>query len=67
MNKELNPHVQFNIVPSRDYAVTMATLVAGNDVPDMMFFWQPPGATSAIGALNGELQFVESACADLTQ
>ncbi len=40
--------------------------MAGNDVPDMMFFWQPPGATSAIGALNGGPQFVETACADLT-
>jgi len=66
VNKELNADVQFNILPSGDYAVRMATLMAGNDVPDMMFFWQPPGATSAIGALNGEPQFVESTCADLT-
>ncbi|HZU48547.1 MAG TPA: hypothetical protein VFA16_15055, partial [Mycobacterium sp.] len=66
VNKELNANVRFNILPSGDYAVRMATLMAGNDVPDMIFFWQPPGATSAIGALNGEPQFVESACADLS-
>ena len=66
VNKELNANVQFNILPSGDYAVRMATLMAGNDVPDMMFFWAAPGATSAIGALNGAPQFIESACADLT-
>lgn len=66
VNKQLNADVQFNILPSGDYAVRMATLMAGNDVPDMIFFWNAPGATSAIGALNGAPQFIESACADLT-
>ena len=43
VNKALNADIQFNILPSGDYAVRMATLMAGNDVPDMMFFWQPAG------------------------
>ncbi len=53
VNKAMNATVKFNIFGGADYATKMATTMAGGDLPDMMFFWASPSATSAIGAVNG--------------
>jgi len=65
-NKALNADVRFNLISFADYPAKMGTMMAGNDLPDMMFLLAIVGSTTAIGALNGLPQFVEAACADLT-
>ena len=68
VNKALNATVQFNIVSPADYNVKMGTMMAGggSDMPDMVFFYTSPTASSAIGAYTGGPQFVTSSVAELT-
>ncbi len=67
VNKQLNANVQFQIVAPPDFDTRMATVMAGGDLPDMMFMYAKPGSPSSIGAFPGGPQFVQAACADLTQ
>ena len=60
VNRQLNANFQFNIVANPgDYQVKIATTMAGNDLPDLIYFQ---------GALDGVSRvpdFLKSRCADL--
>ncbi|MCQ4212620.1 sugar ABC transporter substrate-binding protein [Streptomyces longispororuber] len=60
VNKALGVDVEFTVVPDADFRSKMATLFAGDDIPDVI----------NIGGgyvLPREAQFVKSRCADLTE
>jgi putative aldouronate transport system substrate-binding protein len=64
VNKELNADVQFTIIPQVDYPTKLATVMAGNDLPDVMLILGP-GASGA-SRVPGLAQFLAAQCADLT-
>jgi putative aldouronate transport system substrate-binding protein len=64
VNKALNADFQMTQVPGSDYPLKMATLMAGNDLPDIIHLYfgitgpqVPPGTA----------EFVKAKCQDLTQ
>jgi putative aldouronate transport system substrate-binding protein len=67
VNRQLNANVQFNVIQPVDYATKLATVMAGNDLPDVMLF--TGGLNVNIGAGGGTANmpaFLQSKCADLT-
>ena len=60
LNKQLNAQINITRVLGNDYPAKIATMAAGNDVPDM-FLWD-----SNQLLIDNMLQFVETAYADLT-
>ena len=66
VNKELNANVQFQIATAADYATRLATIMAGNDLPDIVWFATAPGAASALGASPDLPKFIELTAEDLT-
>jgi putative aldouronate transport system substrate-binding protein len=61
INKELNVNFQMNRPPAADYSSKLATIMAGNDLPDIICFRYGPNFTPAnLG------QFLERSMADLT-
>jgi putative aldouronate transport system substrate-binding protein len=66
VNKETNANIQFQIVTSADYPVKLATVMAGNDLPDMIYMYSRPGVSSTLAAAAGTPQFLQSQVADLT-
>jgi putative aldouronate transport system substrate-binding protein len=64
INKELNVDFKMNIVPPGDYVAKLATVMAGSDLPDLLFFYY--NQQTAITAVAGVPQFLESQGADLT-
>ena len=44
VNKELNADVQFTIIAQADYLAKLATVMAGNDLPDIMLIPGPAPA-----------------------
>lgn len=60
VNKQLNSNFQFNIVPQADYSTRLNTLMAGNDLPEFIFF---SGGLTATANLP---QFLQRSAADLT-
>jgi len=64
VNKALNSDFQMSQVTGTDYPLRMATMMAGNDIPDIihLFF----GITGAF-VPPGTAEFVKAACQDLTQ
>jgi putative aldouronate transport system substrate-binding protein len=66
VNKAMNANVQFQIVTSADYPVKLGTVMAGNDLPDMIYMYSRPGASSTLAAAAGVPQFLQSQAADLT-
>jgi putative aldouronate transport system substrate-binding protein len=66
VNKELNANVKFQIVTSADYPVKLGTVMAGNDIPDLLYMYARPGASSTLAAAGGMPQFLQSQAADLT-
>ena len=63
-NKELNANMQFTIIAQADYGVKLATVMAGNDLPDIMFI---VGVTpSGAAQIQNLTQFMAAKCADLT-
>jgi putative aldouronate transport system substrate-binding protein len=64
INKELNADFKMNIVAPGDYVAKLATVMAGNDMPDLLFFYY--NLQTAITAVAGVPQFVEAQGADLT-
>jgi putative aldouronate transport system substrate-binding protein len=60
INRQLNATVQFNIAASPDYPAKLATLMAGNDLPDLILLNTGLGAAAALP------QFLQAQCADLT-
>jgi len=66
VNKELNANVQFEIVTSADYPVKLGTMMAGSDLPDIIYMYARPGSNSALAAAAGVPQFLQAQAADLT-
>ncbi|HEX8968457.1 MAG TPA: hypothetical protein VF937_11280 [Chloroflexota bacterium] len=66
VNKALNATVQFQIVTSADYPVKLGTVMAGNDLPDLLYMYTRPGASSTLAAAAGVPQFLQTQAADLT-
>lgn len=67
VNRQLNANVQFNVIQPADYIVKLPTVMAGDDLPDLMLF--PNGLNVTIGGTGGTAnlpQFLQSKCADLT-
>jgi putative aldouronate transport system substrate-binding protein len=64
VNKELNADVQFTIISQADYPVKLATVMAGNDLPDVMLILGP--GPSGATRIQGLTQFLTTQCADLT-
>jgi putative aldouronate transport system substrate-binding protein len=61
VNRRLNVTFQFNIVANPgDYPVKLATTMAGNDLPDLIYF---QGGVDAVAHIP---EFLHSKCADLT-
>jgi putative aldouronate transport system substrate-binding protein len=60
VNAALNTNFQFNNVPQADYATRINTLMAGNDLPEFLFF------TGGLTATAGLPQFLQAKAADLT-
>jgi putative aldouronate transport system substrate-binding protein len=66
VNKEINADIQYSIVTSADYPVKLATVMAGSDLPDMIYMYAQPGSSSTLAAAAGIPQFLQSQAADLT-
>ena len=66
VNKALNADVQFDVVTQADYPVKLGTVMAGGNVPDMLYLYAPAGSSSTLAAANGLPQFLQSQAADLT-
>ena len=58
VNKAIGANMKLNMVPTAEYNTKLATTIAGNDIPDMVFL-------STLQIL-GIPQFLQKACADLT-
>lgn len=66
VNRQLNANVQFNVVPPADYSAKMGTVMAGDDLPDIMLF---PGGLNVTVTQSGTANlpsFLQAKCADLT-
>jgi putative aldouronate transport system substrate-binding protein len=66
VNKALNADVRFNIVTSADYPVKLGTVMAGSDLPDVIYMYARPGSSSTLAAATGVPQFLQTKAADLT-
>jgi putative aldouronate transport system substrate-binding protein len=60
VNRQLNANVQFNTVRSADYPVKIGTIMAGNDLPDIIHVY------NGISAAPNLPDFFKARCADLT-
>jgi putative aldouronate transport system substrate-binding protein len=60
VNRQLNANVQFSTVRSADYPVKIGTIMAGNDLPDIMHIY------NGISAAPNLPDFFKARCADLT-
>jgi len=58
VNKALGANMKINMVPTAEYNTKLATTIAGNDIPELVFL-------SSLQIL-GIPQFLQKACADLT-
>jgi putative aldouronate transport system substrate-binding protein len=58
VNTAIGANMKVNMVPTAEYNTKLATTIAGNDIPDLVFL-------SSLQIL-GIPQFLEKACADLT-
>jgi putative aldouronate transport system substrate-binding protein len=63
VNKALNADFQMIQVGSTDYALRMATMMAGNDMPDIIHLYR--GITGDF-APPGTAEFIKAKCQDLT-
>ncbi len=66
VNKALNASVQFDVVTQADYPVKLGTVMASNDMPDLLYLYAPAGSPSTLAAANGLPQFLQAQAADLT-
>jgi hypothetical protein len=60
VNRQLNANVQFSTVRSADYPVKIGTIMAGNDLPDIIHIY------NGISAAPNLPEFFKARCADLT-
>ena len=61
VNKDVNANMKVQIVPASDYPTRLATLMASNDLPDMLYL-----TTATYPSIPGIPQFLEASYADLT-
>ena len=61
VNKQLGTTLRINVVASSDYAAKLGTVMAGSDIPDLLYIYQ--GGASPVPSL---LQFLQSTCVELT-
>jgi putative aldouronate transport system substrate-binding protein len=67
VNRQLNATVNFIVTPPSDYPAKMGTLMAGDDLPDIMLFPGGLNVTLTAGGGTANLpQFLGNKCADLT-
>jgi len=66
VNKALNATVQFDVVTQADYPVKLGTVMAGSDLPDILYVYARAGSSSTLAAATGMPQFLQSQAADLT-
>jgi putative aldouronate transport system substrate-binding protein len=66
VNKAVNATVKYEIVTAADYPVKLGTVMASNDLPDLLYMYSRPGASSTLAAAAGVPQFLQSQAADLT-
>src|SRR5579859_7776719 len=66
VNKALNADVRFNIVTAADYPVKLGTIMAGSDLPDVIYMYARPGTASTLAAASGIPQFLQAKAEDLT-
>src|SRR6202023_1597809 len=64
INKQLNVDFKINIVAPGDYVAKLATVMAGGDLPDLLFIYY--NLQTAITAVAGVPQFLEAQGAELT-
>ncbi len=60
INKQLNANVQMNIIAGADYRTKLATVMASDDLPDIIHLYQGWSAGQNLTA------FLKAKCADLT-
>lgn len=60
VNRQLNANVQMSMVKGSDYAVKIGTIMASNDLPDIIHIY------NGIGAAPNLPDFFRAQCADLT-
>jgi putative aldouronate transport system substrate-binding protein len=60
LNKEMNVNLKLNLVPQADYGAKWGTVMAGGDLPDLMY-------VSPVPQIPNVEAFTRSACADLTE
>ena len=60
INKQLNANVQMNIIAGADYRTKLATVMASEDLPDILHLYQGWSAAQNLPA------FLKAKCADLT-
>jgi putative aldouronate transport system substrate-binding protein len=61
VNKQLGSTLNINVVAASDYPAKLATVMAGNDLPDLLYIYQ--GGPSPVPNL---LQFLQARCVELT-
>jgi putative aldouronate transport system substrate-binding protein len=67
VNRQLNANVQFNVVQPVDYATKLATVMAGDDLPDTMLFLGGLNVNFGAGGGTANLPaFLQTKCADLS-
>jgi putative aldouronate transport system substrate-binding protein len=64
INRQLGVDFKFNVVPAGEYQAKMATVMAGGDLPDLLFFYYQQ--QTAITTVPGVPQFLAAQAADLT-
>jgi putative aldouronate transport system substrate-binding protein len=62
VNKQLGVNLQITVVPFADYAAKINTIIAGDDLPDLLFFQIATGGPP----IPNIPRFLEAKCADLT-
>ena len=60
LNKELNANIKPNLVPQSDYGAKWGTVMAGGDLPDLMY-------VSPVPQIPNIAAFMSAACVDLTE
>lgn len=66
VNKALNANVQYTIAAVPDYPAKLATIMAGNDLPDIISFVTITPGSTAVSFVPGGQQFLQGQTADLT-
>ncbi|MBV9581710.1 MAG: hypothetical protein JO057_24285 [Chloroflexi bacterium] len=66
VNTALNANMQYSIAAVPDYPAKLATIMAGNDLPDIISFVTIVPGSTAVSFVPGGQQFLQAQAADLT-